>query len=86
MQTQILVLFAQRKEQYPGQQAPEVLAAITADDHEDNPAYMAKEVEDAKADSDIESSVVITIAVDTAKVMQLLRPKPAMLPGVIVGA
>lgn len=60
----IIVLFAQRKCAYPGQYAPELLAAIDEYGNFDNPAYMLDEEAKAGADSDIEFWRRMTLVVD----------------------
>ena len=59
----IICLFAQRKQRYPGQYAPELLAAIDQYGDLENPEYMIGEIEKAKNDNDIEffRRLVITV-------------------------
>ena len=80
----ILALVAQRKESYPGEFAPEVLAAIDDVCDSDDSDYMAGELRDAKADGSLESFAALTIEIDDAKVAELLRPRAAEMVGKLV--
>lgn len=79
----ILVLFGQRKEQYPGQYAPEVIAAVSEFNNEDNPDYMISEKARSDNEGEFESTEVIQIEVDTNTIMSRLRPHTAKIEGEI---
>jgi hypothetical protein len=49
----IICLFAQRKEAYPGEYAPELLSAIDDVGDTDNPDYMLEEQEKARKDEEL---------------------------------
>jgi hypothetical protein len=57
----IYVLFAQRKEQYPGQLGPELWAAIDEYGNDDNPGYIKNELTKAKKQSDIINAKIFEI-------------------------
>lgn len=83
----IHVLFAQRKEAYEGEYAPEALAVMTDNDHSCNPEYLHTEKEKADESQEFENTVILGISVSDAAVMQALRPdeRPAV-PGEVTGA
>lgn len=78
------VLYAQRKEHYLGEYAPEVLAAIDENGQSENPEYMSAEKNKAIASGEFESVVVVTLEVNGAKIMEMLRPAKQVLPTEII--
>lgn len=78
------VLYAQRKERYQGEYAPEVLAAIDENGQSDNPEYMTGEKSKAEATGEFENVVVVTLEVNGAKIMEMLRPINPVLRAEIV--
>lgn len=78
------ILYAQRKERYPGEYTPEVLAAIDENGHSDNPDYLAHEKAKADATGEFENAVVVTLEVNGAKIMEMLRPSACVLKAEIV--
>lgn len=78
------ILYAQRKESYPGEYAPEAIAVIDEVGMSDNPDYMAEQKEAAIKTAEFESVVVVTLEVNGAKIMEALRPKLAVIPAEIV--
>lgn len=78
------VLYAQRKEHYPGEYAPEVLAAIDEFGQSDNPEFLDDERTKAVASGDFENVVVVTLEVNGAKIMEMLRPAKLTLQAEIV--
>ncbi len=79
------VLMGQRKEDYPGQYAPEALAVIDEYGHSDNPDYMAEQ-KAQNLSTEFESIAVIDIDVSQSAILAILRPKPKALAGAIVGS
>lgn len=80
----VYVLFGQRKESYPGQYAPEVLASIDEFGNDENPDYMIDEEKKAVATGEFESVVVIPLEVNQAQIMARLRPSQKPLQATIV--
>lgn len=80
----LLILYAQRKERYQGEYAPEVLAAIDEYGQSDNPEYLNGEKAKAGASGEFESVVVVTLEVNGAKIMEMLRPSRPVLQAEIV--
>ena len=78
------ILFGQRKERYPGEYMPEALAVMDEYGHSDNPEYLDGEMGKAVATGEFESVVVVTMEVNGAKVMELLRPAKPVLPAQII--
>lgn len=78
------VLYAQRKERYKGEYAPEVLAAIDENGQSDNPEYMLDRKLKAIATNEFESVVVVTMEVNGVKVMEMLRPAKHVLDAQII--
>lgn len=78
------VLYAQRKESFPGEYAPEVLAAIDENGQSDNPEYVAGEKSKAVATGEFESVVVVTLEVNGEKIMEMLRPSRPVLAAEII--
>lgn len=70
----IFVLFAQRKERYPGEYPPEAKAVMDEFGMDEIPEYMDRKIADAKANDDLESVALIPMEVDMDKIMALLRP------------
>ncbi len=70
----LYVLMAQRKERYPGEYAPEALDVIDEWADDDNPDYMARKLEEAKESRVYENVVVVTLKVNGAQIMEMLRP------------
>ena len=68
----IHVLFGQRKCSYPGEYAPEPLAVSSDIIDDDNPDYMAGELEKAKASGEYESVRIISFDVDADEIDRLL--------------
>lgn len=77
---EIFVLFAQRKEHYEGEYAPECLAVMSEWDMEENPAYMTDEKSKADATGEFERTETISLSVSDADVMSRLRPGTKPIP------
>lgn len=81
----IIVLMAQRKENYPGEYAPEALACMAEYDHSDNPEYLDKKKAEAVASDEFENVEFVRLAVDGKSIMRILRPTIEAVPAQIVG-
>jgi hypothetical protein len=62
----IYILFAQRKERYAGEYAPEALAVLDEAGHDENPAYLAEELKKAEASGDFSSAKIFRIELPPA--------------------
>lgn len=83
----VMVLFAQRKEAYAGQYAPEALNCITESDHADNPEFITEAKAQAIASGEFEAVVIVTLNVYGPRIDALLNPSRHPLPaGVVSGA
>lgn len=71
----LFVLFGQRKESYPGEYAPEALACIDECGMDENPAYIEGEHKKHRDSDEFEAIAVITLKVNGAKIMEILRPQ-----------
>jgi len=80
----ILILFGQRKESYPGQYLPEALAIIDETGNEDNPDYMKEEFEKHKGYNDFDALKVITISISDDKLNKALYPTSRILNAKII--
>lgn len=78
------ILYAQRKEGYPGEYAPEALAVIDENGMSDNPEYMAEERDAAIKTGEFENVVVVTLEVNGVKIMEALRPKTDVIPAEVI--
>ena len=78
------VLFAQRKERYPGEYAPEALTCITEYGHDENPEYLPAEQENAESSGDFRSTAVVTLEFSDKQLEHLLNPELAVLHASIV--
>lgn len=78
------ILFGQRKERYPGEYMPEALAVIDEYGHSDNPEYLDGEKSKAIATDEFENVVIVTMEVNGAKIMEMLRPSKLILPAQII--
>lgn len=81
----IHVLFAQRKEAYDGEYAPEALAVMTDNDYATNPDYLHEEKDKADDTGEFESAAIVSIAVPDAAVMNALRPARPAIAGDVTG-
>lgn len=68
------VLFAQRREDYEGQYAPECLEVMSEWDAEDNPEYLIGKKTEADATGEFERTEIISLAVSDRDVIERLRP------------
>lgn len=74
----IHILFAQRKQTYEGQHAPEVIAAIDESGYNNNPQFLQDMLEDNK-NPDIYSSLkIIGINVDMSAIKKILNDNPIL--------
>lgn len=73
------VLFIQRPNSYPGENAPEVLECVTEFDYEDNPEYFDNRVAEAikeKEAGEYANVRVIDVEVDQDKISSILNESP----------
>lgn len=70
----IFVLMGQRKENYPGEFAPEVLACIDEVGQDNNPDYLDGEKVKCDVSRDFERTEIIALTADTKAIMARLRP------------
>lgn len=78
------VLFAQRKERYPGEYAPESLACMTEYEQDENPEYLPAEQAKAEASGEFRSTAVVTLEFSGKELERLLNPTTVVLPAAIV--
>ena len=57
----LIVVFAQRAESYPGQYAPEVYAAATEFENDDNPDYIQYQLEAAEKNEEFVAARILEI-------------------------
>jgi hypothetical protein len=72
------VVFAQRKEHYEGEFAPEVVAAVTEYEYDDNPDYLEDQLEKAKHDPDFAAVRLIDVEIE-ADIRKLLLEVPSVV-------
>ena len=81
----LYVIFAQRIETYPGEYAPEALTCMTEYDQECNPEYLVNaRAEYAGLTHEFERVEVVTLELDKAALMRMLRPSAEALPATVV--
>ena len=80
----IKCLFAQRIERYPGQFAPELLAAIDEYGNEDNPDYLTDEETKAKNSKDFTIIKRISVSVSDEDFQKVFCPEEKPIQGTIV--
>ena len=78
------VLFAQRKERYHGEYAPESLACMTEYGQDENPEYLPAEQAKAEASGEFRSTAVVTLEFSGKELERLLNPTSVVLPAAIV--
>lgn len=79
----IKILVGQRTQQYEGQYAIEVLAAIDELGNRVNPGYLIKEHKEYSDSKEFDAISVITVKVDSKKVEKRLYPKAGTIDGEI---
>lgn len=79
----LLILFAQRKENYPGEYAPEALEIVTEYDYDENPDFINCKAIDAGKNPEFESAEIIRVQVDIEAIMRRLRPSEEPIKGTI---
>lgn len=83
---ELFVLFAQRKERYPGEYGLEAVAVATEHDLGENESYLEAQKAKADADSEYEATAIVRLKVDGHRILQLLRPSAAPLDAEILGS
>lgn len=78
------VLFAQRKENYPGEYAPEALACASEYDYDENPDYLNGELAKNMASGEFGSVRIVDLQINGAKLMEILRPPVVSLPASLI--
>lgn len=68
------VIFAQRRCKYPGEYGPETFACMTEYEHDENPDYLEKQLEEAKSSGhDFTSVKLIDLKVDERALVDILN-------------
>ena len=73
----LLIVFAQRKESYEGEYAPEVIAGATEFENDENPDFIQDELKSAQNDDDYISAKIIEIEVSAEEIYDILCPNAA---------
>lgn len=81
----VYILFGQRPCRYEGEYAPEALAVADEWTEEDNPGYMREQLATEQAKGDFAHLQIVQIALDGAKLMEVLTPKTPSIPAKIIG-
>lgn len=81
----LFVLFAQRKERYPGEYAPEALHCIDEYGNDDNPSFLLDAKADAIATGEFSTVEIIALDFNGAKVHSILNPTHEVIPASIGG-
>lgn len=79
----IYVLMAQRKEQYPGQYAPEALECMSECAYDDNGDWLHEKKAAADATDEFERTEILRLEVSGQAIMQALRPNAVAIPAVV---
>lgn len=82
----IYVLMGQRKENYPGEYAPEALACMDDEGQSINPDYLAGKKAEADETNDFENTVIVALEANTRSILSLLRPAAAVIPAAVLPA
>lgn len=82
----IFILMGQRKENYPGEYAPEALACMDEVGQDDNPDYLEGEKAKADASGDFERTEIIALQADSRAIMKILRPAEQVVDASVVSA
>lgn len=78
------ILFGQRKCNYPGQYAPELIAGIDEYGQNENPEYLEGEIMKAEISTEFTALAVIIISVpDSAITARLNPPEPEAVAGTL---
>jgi hypothetical protein len=77
------IIFAQRKEHYPGEYGPEALACATEFEYDENPEYLDGEFLKYLKTDEFESVKLLKLDINGVKLMELLRPPVASLSATI---
>lgn len=80
----IHTLIAQRKGNYPGQYAPEVLAAIDENGTDINPEFISDAYGENKESGDFSSLAIIVIEVPDDEIDKRLNPADEAVQGQVV--
>ena len=82
----LYVIFAQRKDSYPGENAPEAIACLDEFANDDNPAYLDGEEERARASGEYVSVRRVAITFPRKDLEALLNPVPPTISGNVATA
>ncbi len=82
----IFILFAQRREQYTGEHAPEALEVMTEFDFAENPEWMMEKLVTQQALSQWESVKIVEVKVEMLDLLNILRPPRPGVDGKILKA
>jgi hypothetical protein len=80
----VYVLMGHRKEQHPGQYAPEVLAAIDEIGNEDNPDYLIQEKKKYDDSNEFDALTVICLKVSNDAIDKALYPDRFEIPAEVM--
>lgn len=80
----VYVIFAQRRERYPGEYGLEALEVMTENDVDSNPDFMPEKLEENRASGDFASVAIVTLDVSEGEVRKILQPASTTLPAKVV--
>lgn len=80
----LFVVFAQRRQRYNGEYAPEALAVMTEYDEEDNPQYLQDEIQKAERTGEFSNVKLLTFNVNGAKIAEILNAPPPPMDAELV--
>ena len=70
----LMVLMAQRKQNYPGQYGEEALACMSEYDYEENPGYLRDALAKHRNSGEFDAAEIITLAVPDKEITRHLYP------------
>jgi hypothetical protein len=82
----LLIVFAQRKESYPGEYAPEAHAVITEHDHEESPEYIEGQLAYVRAIQGVVAATIFDVDLGSQAIAQIRARllDPAKIEGKII--
>lgn len=82
---QLLVVMAQRKENYKGQYAPEALAVMTEYGHDENPDYLSEVLAESRECDEFAAVELVRLDVDDDALMAALFPQRNAIKATVKG-